>query len=75
MIKSVIASALMIQLSMTTKLEMARLFPEVASYRMAHPSEKVCESIPGQCATILGRSPDPSRRFGNEGFETAHIEG
>ena len=41
MIKSVIACALMMQLSMTTKLEMARLFPEVASYCMAHPSGKV----------------------------------
>jgi hypothetical protein len=32
MIKSVIACALMMQLSMATKLEMARPFPEVASY-------------------------------------------
>jgi hypothetical protein len=40
MIKSVIACALMMQLSMATKLEMARLFPEVASYCVAHPSGK-----------------------------------
>jgi hypothetical protein len=41
MINSVIACALMMKLSMTTKLEMARLFPEVASYCMTHPSGKV----------------------------------
>jgi len=41
MIKSVIACALMMQLSIATKLEMARLFPEVASYCMARPSGKV----------------------------------
>jgi hypothetical protein len=34
----------MMQLSMTTKLEMARMFPEVASYCMAHPSEEVSVS-------------------------------
>jgi hypothetical protein len=44
MIKSVIACALMMQLSMATKLEMARLFPEVASYCMAHPSGQVSVS-------------------------------
>lgn len=41
MINSVIACALMMKLSMATKLEMARLFPEVASYCMTHPSGKV----------------------------------
>ena len=41
MIKSVIACALTMQLSMTTKPEMARLFPEAASDCMAHPSGKV----------------------------------
>jgi hypothetical protein len=41
MIKSVIACALMMLLSIATKLEMARLFPEVASYCMARPSGKV----------------------------------
>lgn len=41
MINSVIACALMMKLSMTTKLEMARLFPEVANYCMTHPSGKV----------------------------------
>jgi|GEM_PF-4341346 hypothetical protein len=41
MIKSIIACALMMQLSMGTKLEMARIFPEVARYCMAHPTGKV----------------------------------
>jgi hypothetical protein len=41
MINSVIACAVLMKLSMTTKLEMARVFPEVASYCMTHPSGKV----------------------------------
>ncbi len=39
-----LACAFMMQLSMTTKLEMARLVPEAASYCMAHPSGKVSVS-------------------------------
>jgi hypothetical protein len=38
---AVIACALMLNLSTTTKLEMARLFPEIARYCLAHPSGKV----------------------------------
>lgn len=56
MINSVIACAVLMKLSMTTKLEMARVFPEVASYCMTHPSGKVRVSYRFEGSTRSSRS-------------------